>query len=105
MSKKYNKLVRDKIPEIIKRKGLHPVTRTLNDKEFVETLIDMLCQEVDEFDQDRNVEELADILEVVMTLIGAMGVKQSELKAVRDKKIAANGGFKRRIFLEKVEDS
>lgn len=102
--KKYNKLVRDRIPEIIKKRGQNPVTRILDENEYVEGLIDKLCEEVDEFDEDRNAEELADIIEVLMALASALGISQQDLKKVRDKKALARGGFKKRIFLERVEE-
>ncbi len=106
MGKKvYNKLVRDKVPEIIKAKGKRPVTRILNDKEYVEALIDKLCEEIGDFDEDRNAEEMADILEVLMALAKALGIDQASLKTIRDKKAISNGSFNKRIFLEKVEDN
>lgn len=101
--KKYNKLVRDRIPEIIKKKGQIPVTRILDENEYVEGLIDKLCEEVDEFDEDRNAEELADIIEVLMALASALGISQQDLKKVRSKKAVARGSFKKRILLERVE--
>lgn len=102
--KKYNKLVRDKIPEIIQKQGQSPVTRILDDSEYVEGLMDKLCEEVDEFDEDRNVEEMADILEVLMALAGALGISQKDLLKVRQKKALTRGSFKKRIFLERVEE-
>lgn len=102
--KKYKKLVRDKIPEIIESRGKKTVVRVLDDKEYLEQLMEKLCEEVDEFDQDHSVEEMADILEVLMALAKTLGIKQSELKAVRDKKALERGGFKKRLFLERVEE-
>ncbi len=102
--KKYNKLVRDNIPTIIKKSGRRPKTRILDDKEYVEQLFEKLCEEIDEFDEDRNVEELADIIEVLMALARTLGISQEELKEVRAKKVATRGAFKKRLFLERVED-
>src|SRR3989338_608412 len=102
--KKYKKLVRDKIPDIIESRGKKTVVRVLDDKEYLEQLMEKLGEEVDEFDQDRSVEEMADILEVLMALAETLGIKQSELKAVRDKKATERGKFKKRLFLEKVEE-
>lgn len=102
--KKYNKLVRDNIPTIIKKSGRRPKTRILDDKEYVEQLFEKLCEEIDEFDEDRNVEELADIIEVLMALARTLGISQEELKEVRSKKVAIRGAFKKRLFLERVED-
>ena len=102
MTKKYRKLVRDKIPAIIKRTGRRPVTRVLDDKEYVEQLLEKLCEEINEFDEDRNAEELADVVEVLMALANALGISQQELKKVRNKKALQRGTFQKRLFLEKV---
>lgn len=102
--KKYHKLVRDKIPEIIRARGQKPVIRILGDKEYVEHLIERLCEEVDEFDEDRSVEEMADILEVLMALAETLGIKQADIASMRTKKATARGGFKKRIFLERIEE-
>ncbi len=102
--KKYHKLVRDKIPEIIRAKGHKPIIRILDDKEYVEQLIEKLCESVDEFDEDRTVQELADILEVLTALMEALGLKQEDLRIARTQKATVRGAFKKRIFLERVED-
>jgi predicted house-cleaning noncanonical NTP pyrophosphatase (MazG superfamily) len=102
--KKYNKLVRDRIPEILAKQGQNPVTRILDNNEYVEGLMDKLCEEVDEFDEDRNVEEMADILEVLMALASALGISQQDLRKVREKKALTRGGFKKRILLERIEE-
>jgi len=102
--KKYNKLVRDKIPEIIQARGQTPVVRTLDNKEYLKQLLEKLFEEVDEFDEDHTVEEMADILEVLMALADTLGIKQSDLETMRKRKAAARGAFKKRIFLERVED-
>lgn len=97
-------LVRDRIPEIIKKQGQNPITRILDDDEYVETLLDKLCEEVGEFDEDRNVEEMADILEVLLALAHALGINQKDLMRVRHKKALTRGSFRKRIFLERVEE-
>lgn len=95
----YNKLVRDKIPEIIESGGQKPVTRILNEDEYMACLEQKLDEEVQEFHGDQNLEELADILEVVYALTEAGGYTRQELFAVCDQKKEARGGFKDRIFL------
>lgn len=97
-------MVRDNIPAIIKKSGRRPKTRILDDKDYIEQLFEKLCEEIDEFDEDRNVDELADIIEVLMALGQALGISQQELKEVRAKKAATHGAFKNRLFLEKVEN-
>lgn len=100
----YKKLVRDKIPEIIQKNGGKPVTRTLEDKEYLLELVDKLKEEVAEFEADHSVEELADIKEVLIAIREALGLRASELEEIRRKKAVANGRFKKRIYLEDVQE-
>ncbi len=99
----YNKLVRDKIPEIIKASGDKPITRILDEKEYLTELIKKLKEEVAEFEDKPSLEELADIKEVTIALREAMGIHAGELEDVRRKKADKNGRFKNHIFLERVE--
>lgn len=99
----YHKLVRDKIPEIIQNSGKHPVTRILSDAEYTACLHRKLDEEAAEFHQEKNAEELADILEVVFALAQDLGISREMLMAVYDKKHDDRGGFSGRIFLEGVE--
>lgn len=95
----YNKLVRDKIPDIIRQQGQNPVLRILDDEEYTQCLEQKLDEEVAEFRRDRNAEELADILEVVFALADDLGVSREELMQVWEKKHAERGGFADRVFL------
>ena len=104
MSKVYNKLVRDKIPEIIKADGAKPVTRKLDDKQYLEALVEKLKEELAEFVEEFSAEELADIQEVVHALRDAIGKTYEELETIRTQKATKNGSFKDKIFLERVED-
>ena len=97
--KEYNKLVRDRIPQIIADQGERPITRILNDEEYDLCLNAKLDEEVAEFHRDRNLEELADILEVVCALADSIGATPEELREVYDRKHVARGGFRDRIFL------
>jgi predicted house-cleaning noncanonical NTP pyrophosphatase (MazG superfamily) len=99
---KYKKLVRDRIPEIIRANGEEPVTRLLDDKEYLEELIKKLKEEVAEFEADRSIEELADIKEVLIAIREALGIRADTLEDARRRKANRNGRFKRRIFLEGV---
>lgn len=99
----YNKLVRDKIPAIIESKGKTPNTRILSDKEYAAELERKLDEEVGEFHKDKNLEELADILEVVYALTEHIGSTKEELFAANEKKRAERGGFSDRIFLTSNE--
>jgi predicted house-cleaning noncanonical NTP pyrophosphatase (MazG superfamily) len=100
----YKKLVRDRVPEIIQKRGEVPVTRILSEKEYVEELIKKLKEEVLEFDADRTVEELADIKEVTIAIREALGIRAGELEDMRRKKADTNGRFKQRIYLEDVTE-
>ena len=95
----YHKLVRDKIPAIIEQNGQVPVVRILWDAEYAYYLEQKLDEEVSEFHKDKNVEELADILEVVYALAENMGHTKEELLEVCQKKHDERGGFRDRIFL------
>lgn len=101
--KVYNKLVRDKIPEIIAADGKIAKTRILNKQEYLEALIKKLNEEYEEFKEDQSVEELADLLEVILSLADALNIKHSELAKTLSNKALEKGSFKRRIFLERVE--
>ena len=99
----YNKLVRDKIPEMICAQGEIPHTRILDQEEYTAHLEAKLDEEVGEFHRDRNLEELADVLEVVYALAENMGHTRQELEAVYVRKHEARGGFRDRIFLMSKE--
>ena len=103
MKIKYNKLVRDKIPQIIAADGKKAVTRILDDKEHLEELIKKLKEEIVEFEAEQSVEELADLKELVISIREALGLRAGELEAARRKKAASNGRFKSKIYLESVE--
>lgn len=100
----YNKLVRDKIPEIIERSDKTPHTRILDDDEYITELDRKLDEECAEFHKDKNVEELADIMEVVYALAKAVGSSPDELERVRKGKADKRGSFEKKIFLERVDD-
>lgn len=95
----YNKLVRDKIPEIIASKGGKADIRVLSEEEFPIYLEAKLDEEVGEYHRDKNAEELADILEVVYALAASRGVSQAKLLEIYEKKHQARGGFEKRILL------
>jgi len=104
MAKHHNKLVRDKIPEIIDNAGKTPVTHILSDDEYLSELDKKLNEECSEYQADKNIEELADMLEVMYAIAEARGWSVSELEAVRKSKAEKRGGFKEKIYLEYVED-
>lgn len=95
----YNKLVRDKIPAIITAQGEKPTIRILDDEEYNRCLKAKLDEEVREFHMDLNLEELADIMEVVFALAENLGSTKEELMEVFQQKRHERGGFRDRIFL------
>lgn len=105
--KKYNKLVRDKIPEIIIKDGCFPKTRKLNQKEFKEALIQKVLEESKEVSEVKNkkelIKELADLQEVLLSLYEAYGIKSSDITVEARKRRKDRGGFKEKIFLESIE--
>ena len=99
---KYNKLVRDKIPQIIKQNGDTPVTHIADNNEYWKKLLEKLQEEVDEFVKDNNENELADILEVVYALGDLLNIDQPALETIRKQKAAKRGGFKDKIILDET---
>ncbi|GGE00070.1 nucleoside triphosphate pyrophosphohydrolase [Paenibacillus nasutitermitis] len=104
----YNKLVRDKIPQIIEANGKTPHTRILSADEYQSVLRTKLREETEEYFQAANpqdaLEELADMLEVIRALAGAQGASWEQLEAIRVKKAEARGGFEDRVYLIDVNE-
>jgi len=101
--KVYNKLVRDKIPDIIREEGRIAKTKILNDEEYRNELNKKLQEEVKEYLDDNNIEELADIVEVVYGILNSMGVSIEEFESIRKAKVDKRGAFQDRFFLEEAE--
>ncbi|MBQ3408540.1 MAG: nucleoside triphosphate pyrophosphohydrolase [Clostridia bacterium] len=101
--KVYNKLVRDKIPEMIVNENRHPVTRVLDNDEYRVELNKKLQEEVKEYIEDNNVEELADIVEVVYGILDSMDISIEEFESIRKAKVDKRGAFKDRIYLESAD--
>ena len=80
------KLVRDKIPQIIIADGRTPIVRTLSDEEYLSELDRKLNEEVAEYQADKSLEEIADVLEVLLAICEARGHSVDELMEVRDKR-------------------
>jgi predicted house-cleaning noncanonical NTP pyrophosphatase (MazG superfamily) len=97
---KYNKLVRDKIPEYIKSKGGVPVVHVAADKEYWLKLKEKLQEEINEFSQSETIEEMADILEVIDAICDFKKFDGDELHKVKIKKAEERGKFKDKIVLE-----
>jgi predicted house-cleaning noncanonical NTP pyrophosphatase (MazG superfamily) len=106
---KYNKVVRDKIPEKIRLNGGKPKYRVLSVEEFRKAIKAKLLEEVNELlnatTRDDMVEELADIMEVLGWVCKAEEITEYEVITMQHNKYLQNGGFFGRIFLESVEEN
>ena len=100
--KPYHKLVRDRIPEIIEASGKSCVTEILSDADYLELLDAKLDEELAEYHKDQNVEELADLLEVIYAAAKARGYTLEQLEAVRAEKASKRGAFEKKILLKEV---
>ena len=94
------KLVRDKIPQIIIADGRTPIVRTLSDEEYLSELDRKLNEEMAEYQADKSLEEMADVLEVLLAICEARGHSVDELMEVRDKKREKRGGFRDKVYWE-----
>ena len=100
--KTYHKLVRDRIPEIIKADGKTCVYETLSDEAYIRLLDQKLNEELAEYPESKSLEELADLLEVMQAVVRARGWTLDELEQVRADKAAERGGFAKKILLKEV---
>jgi predicted house-cleaning noncanonical NTP pyrophosphatase (MazG superfamily) len=100
---KYDKLVRDKIPEIIEQSGDAVVTHVAGREEYWEKLKEKLKEEVNEFLAKSSNEELVDILEVISAIYDFKKISRKELENLRKKKAKERGGFKKRIILDETQ--
>lgn len=99
---KYNKLVRDRIPEIIKASGKSCVTEILSDEAYLRLVDAKLDEELAEYHSDQNIEELADLLEVIYAAAMARGYTLEQLESVRAAKAEKRGAFANKILLKEV---
>lgn len=102
----YNKLIRDRIPEVIEQIGKKPDYLVLtNPDEYKKELYAKLQEEVDEYLSDETAEELADLIEVIYACAALKGIAPNELEAIRKKKFDDRGGFSKRLFLVSVTEN
>lgn len=104
MKKTYNKLVRDRIIEIITKDGETPSYKILNDEEYFRSLSKKLVEEADEYKKSGKIEELADVAEVIEAILKAKSVSSSEFNEIKINKAKERGGFEDKIFLISVSD-
>ena len=95
----YNKAIRDKIPEIIEKSGNNCNVKTLSDNEFLAELEKKLGEEVTEYQENKSLEELADILEVINRILEIKGIPKKKLEEIRIMKKDERGGFEKNLLL------
>ena len=106
MGKIYNKLVRDNIPEITKNNGEEPIVRELSSEEYWDYLLKKVVEELNEVktspDKEERRKELAGLLELIIAMAKYNGFTLEDIIKTADKKREKNGGFEKRLLLEKV---
>ena len=102
-TEKYNKVIRDKIPEIIADSGKKYTLKQLDDVLFLADLEKKLIEEVNEYTKSKDVEELADLLEVIYRISELRGVNSEELDEIRKDKAEKRGKFASNLFLIDAE--
>ena len=103
-TKAYHKLVRDRIPEIIEAGGKICVCETLTDEDYIVLLDQKLNEELAEYQESKSLDELADLLEVMQTVVRARGWTLEDLEQIRTDKAAKRGGFEKKILFKEVRE-
>jgi len=98
----YNKLIRDKIPQIIEKKGSRAIVETLSHEAYKKCLDDKLSEELKEYVDSDSVEELADLVEVVYAILNYKGTDISAFEDIRKQKVIERGAFDKRLLLKEV---
>jgi len=96
----YNKLVRDKIPDVIKANGDEAIFHVAGDEEYYEKLKEKVLEEFNEFVEDESPEEFVDLMEVLDAIAEYIGFDKAQLEAIRRAKNEKRGAFKGRIILD-----
>ena len=96
---KNNKAIRDKIPEIIKESGSSCNVKTLSDDDFLLELEKKLTEELDEYLENKSVEELADMTEIINRILSLKGISSNDFEKIKHQKFTKNGGFEKNLFL------
>lgn len=100
--KKYNKLVRDRIPEIIENSGRKAIVEKASEEAYIMLLREKLNEECKEYQESKNTEELADLMEVIYAILDYNDVSIEEFENIRQQKVANRGAFKERYLLKEV---
>ena len=100
----YNKLVRDRIPEIIEASGKRCKVQVLDEEAYLRMIDAKLDEELAEYRKDQNLEELADLLEVIYAAAAVRGCSAEQLEKLRAEKAEKRGRFLKRLLLLEVEE-
>ena len=100
----YDILIRDKIPEIIEQSGKNCIIEVMDNYTYIEYLDQKLNEELAEYQQDKSIEELADLLEVMYAVVVARGYSVAELERIRLEKSEKRGAFEKRLLLKSVSE-
>lgn len=100
----HNKAVRDNIPDIIKKSGKTCTIKQLDDMDFLAELEKKLYEEINEYMADRDIEELADILEVIYRIAELKGYPGKDMEKIRMEKRVKTGCFSRNLYLFETSD-
>ena len=103
MMKEYNKLIRDRIPEIIEKTGNEYEVEELDDKIYLESLDKKLQEELEEYLESGEIAELADLVEVIYAILDHKDISRDEFEKIRLDKKEDRGGFAERLFLLRAE--
>ncbi len=101
--KQYDKLVRDRIPEIIEKDGRTCKTIVLSDEECLEYLNKKLLEETNEYLESKQVEELADLEEVLRAILKLRGVNYEDFEKIRNDKAEKRGAFDKKLLLKETD--
>ena len=99
----YDQLIRDTLPEIIEASGKTCEIDILSNEDYLRYLNKKLLEEANEYDESHNVEELADLEEVLRAILRVKGVSYEEFETIRQLKAEKRGAFEKRLLLKSVE--
>jgi len=102
--KTFNKLIRDKIPEIIEEAGNNYEMEVLDDEDYFKALNKKLQEELDEYKASKEIMELADLVEIIYAILDYKNISRAEFEKMRKEKQKERGGFEKKLFLKKAEE-
>lgn len=101
---RYDKLIRDRIPEIIEKIGKQAIVQRVEGDQLLELLNKKLFEELEEYNESGEIEELADLVEVVKAILEHKGIALDDFDGIRERKKISKGGFKEGLLLLEVEE-